>query len=283
VEVPESQLKEFELWLRKRGRTQATAETYVKKVSDAYRNHQDPMEKLIDDDLAPKYRHLIRASLKAWFRFQGNHKLEEELLEVRIPPSVRQGLKTPLTVEEWRALRKEIDEGKWIRNEAMRAELGMLACRGFRVADVLRLKREEVELAMKSGVLRYLGKGRKQLEFTVAPVWKPYLECLADHDEEWNRVEDLICPNSKPSAKRASATRKVERTLIRCGQQAGIDKELYPHLLRHTYATRYYEACQDPAKLQKHMQWGDISVAMGYVDAGNREDLDAIADSLFDD
>jgi integrase len=283
VIVPADQLEAFQVWLRKYGRTASTADRYAKCVSVSYKEYDDPTEKLIDDDLAPLYLRTLRAALKAWAEFHNNSDLAEELSKIRLPPGIRQAPKAPLSVEEWRILRKEINEGKWLTNEAMRAELGMMACRGFRVSDVLRIKKEEVEEALLQGVLAYQGKGRKRIEFTVAPIWRPYLEILAAQGGEWERVEDLISPKSKPKARRASATRKVERTLIRCGKKAGIEKSLHPHLLRHTYATRYYEACKDPMMLKEHMQWSNVNTALGYVDAGKVTELDKVASSLFEE
>jgi integrase len=75
----------------------------------------------------------------------------------------------------------------------------------------------------------------------------------------------------------------ITRSLEKCALNIGLDvDDVHPHLLRHTYATRYYEACQDPKKLQDHMSWANIATAMNYVGQSSREELDAIADAMFD-
>jgi len=279
MEIEESELEEYKLWLRKYGRSKDTAEQYAVNVRRAYAVG-GPLERLVDTELSPKYLRLIKASVKAWAEFHHDDDLVAEIKRVKLPTAIRRKESVPLTEKEWRNLAQEIDEADYIP-EPMRGELGMLVCRGFRRGDVLRLKRKEVTTALRKGVLDYEGKGRKRLVFTVAPSWRKYLELFADFDK-WDRVEDLICPAASERTRRDSAGKAVSRALEKCGSSIGLDSEdVHPHLLRKTYATLYYAKCLDPAKLQAHMQWADITTAMGYVNAGTREELDAIADSLF--
>jgi integrase len=279
MEITTADLADYRLWLRKYGKSKDTADQYADNVRRAYAAG-GPLERLVDTDLSPKYLHLIKASLKGWAKFCGDTELQDELNKMKLPPALRRKESVPLTKEEWNNIRTEIEEASYLK-DPMRAELGLLVCRGFRRGDVLRLKRKEVTTALRKGVLDYEGKGRKRLLFTVAPYWRGYLEIFADH-KDWNRVEDLISPRSNPEKRTESAGKAVYRALEKCGSRVGLDPEdVHPHLLRKTYATLYYAKCLDPAKLQAHMQWADITTAMGYVNAGRVEELDAIADSMF--
>lgn len=280
MEISEDDLNDYQLWLRKYGRSKDTAEQYAMNVRRAY-EAGGPLERLVDTDLSPKYLRLIQASLKTWAEFCKDDELSEELKLIKLPPAIRRKVSTPLTEKEWKNLRTEIEEASYLR-EPMRGELGMLACRGFRRGDVLRLKRKEVTNALRKGVLDYEGKGRKRLNFTVAPYWRGYLEIFASY-KGWDRVEDLISPRTKPETRRASAGKAVDRALKKCGAKVGLDpQDIHPHLLRKTYATLYYQKCLDATMLQAHMQWSDVSTALGYVSAGSVGRLDAVADSLFD-
>ena len=237
MEITTEDLNDFDAWLRKYGRSEGTATQYVMNVRRAY-EVGGPMERLVDTDLSPKYLQLIKASLKTWAEFCKDDELLSELKRVKLPSAIRRKESTPLTEEEWRNLRTEIEEASYLK-EPMRGELGLLACRGFRRGDVLRLKRKEVTNALRKGVLDYEGKGRKRLTFTVAPYWRGYLKIFADY-KDWERVEDLISPRSKPEKRRESAGKAVARALDKCSARVGLAPEdMPPHLLRKTYATLY--------------------------------------------
>jgi integrase len=249
-------------------------------VRRAFDEYEDPVEKLLDRSHSPKYLHTIRASLRAWADFTDDTELVADLSKkaLRLPPALRQKEKPPLSKQQWLDLREEIEVSSDL-HEPVRGELGMLANRGFRCGDVLRLKRKEVHDALTAGVLNYVGKGRKQLTFTVASHWRPYLEIFADYDD-WDRVEDLVAPSAHPRTRNDSAGKAIARALKVCGRSIGIE-DLNPHLLRHTYATQFFRICRDPEKLRAHMQWASIETAMGYVREDNREELDALAESMF--
>jgi len=282
VEITTGQLDEYQLWLRKYGRSASTANEYALNVRRAY-EQGGPFERLTNTDLSPKYLQLIKAALKSWAEFNEDESLIKELRKVRLPAALRMKDEVPLTQEEWKALRGEINTATYLK-EPVRAELGLLACRGIRCNGALRVKRTEVIEALRKGVLDYECKGRKRLKASVAPSWREYLEILADH-KDWERAEDLVCPRSPPGKQRhASSAKKLARSLNRCGSEIGLNvDDLHPHLLRHTYATLYYEKCRDPKKLLDHMGWSDIKIAMNYVGSSSKEDLDGIADSLFED
>lgn len=279
-QVEHEEIEDFKDWLIRYGRGKETADQYARNVKRAYQR-KDPVRRLVDSELSPKYLRLIRASLRAWAEYKGDRALEAELKKVRLPPALSRRESQPLSELEWKDLRREINNAYYLR-DPMKANLGMLVCRGFRRSDVLRMKKKEVTDALRKGVLEYEGKGRKRLRFTVTDAWSEYLEIFTSYDK-WSRVEDLICPTARADTRRDSAGKAVARALKKCGSRVGLEaQDVYPHLLRHTYATLYYQRCKDPAKLQAHMQWSDISTAMGYVSAGGVEELDGIAESLFE-
>lgn len=278
--IAQEELEGFEGWLLRYGRGQDTADQYVRKVRLAF-ERGDPLKKLTDKDLSPKYLRLIKASLSAFADYSDDAELAADLRRMRLPPAIRRRESVPLTEQEWNSLREEIEDASYLFGP-MRAGLGMLVCRGFRRSDMLRIKRSEVRDALRKGVLDCEGKGRKRLRFSVADYWAENLECFDRAGVEWDRIEDLICPKAAQRTRRDSAGKALSRALKKAGAYVGLDaQDVHPHLLRKTYATLFYQRCQDPAKLQAHMQWESIEVAMGYVAAGNVEELDEIAGSLF--
>ncbi|MBT8453026.1 MAG: tyrosine-type recombinase/integrase [Deltaproteobacteria bacterium] len=271
----------FSAWLGDYGLDGGTIRLYVHDVKRAYAQG-GPLRRLRDRELAPKTLRHIKAACRGFARFRGDDGLLTELDKIRLPAPIRKTAKVPLAREELFALVDEIDRADYL-DEAMRAELGLMASRGFRCGDVLRLKRREVKAALRQGTLAYEAKGRRRLEFKVLGTFRPYLDLLVSHPR-WERVEDLISPRAAEATRRQAAGRAAARALGLCGANVGIEG-LYPHRLRRTYAVEYLRALgPDPfaaIKLQQHMQWASLQTAMGYVDHDRGSELDDVAESMW--
>jgi integrase len=169
----------------------------------------------------------------------------------------------------------------------VRGVLGLLACRGLRCSDALRLRREDVANALETGVLSHVAKGGRRLEFRVLRTYKRYLEVLAGAFAEVPRasqVDQLVAPRAEPKGRRSAAAKSIARALVQLGVRAGV-YGLHPHRLRRTYAVEYLRSMQgDPEALMKltsHMQWAQMTTALEYVDYVRSEDLDAAAERAF--
>ena len=184
--------------------------------------------------------------------------------------------KPPLELDQ---LKKAIAHLKTCKmDEPMRQVLLMMALRGFRSGDVLRMRRSDVRSAVASGKLIYEGKGRKRIEISAAPVMGP-LRALAEM-EGWDRVRDLIAERA------ATAKLKVWRSSRRTAKQIGV-AGMNPHRYRHTFATNYLkQLAGDPnaiVKLQKYMVWESMNTAARYVDSVSQDQLDAVGDAMVSD
>lgn len=233
---------------------------------------------------APKTRRLVRAVARRWADYARDPKLREELSEFRLPPPRRAKEKVPVDPEPLQRLMLEVRAAKDL-TPPMRAVLALMAYRGFRVGDVLRMKRSQVVSALATGRLSVETKGRRFLEFTVLRTFRLWLELLAN-DRGWETVAHLLVPTSKDEETRVqSAARKVQRHLHELGQRCGIES-LHPHRLRRTYAVAFQRALRGDAeslpKLMEHMQWANLSTAMQYVDHVRGEAIDRVAETMFD-
>ncbi|MDP2607264.1 MAG: site-specific integrase [Deltaproteobacteria bacterium] len=271
----DEELQGFHKWLRKRGRCQGTADLYTYQVRRSYTGGEDPLDRLLDDTAAPKTLHSIASALRAWAQHTRNDALKHEISEISLPAASRISEKKVLTRKQWLDLRQEIDQADYI-DDPVRGVLGLMAARGFRRGDVLRLTRDVIKDSFTSGTLTYVAKGRRRLSFPVTRHWEASLKlCYPRKDET---VAECVSPGHTLGA----AEKTVSRALTACGEEVGIAK-INPHLLRKTYATYYYEACKDPVKLKDHMQWAAIETAMLYVAQSSQKDLEAVADTLFED
>ncbi len=262
-------IEAFRTWILRRGRAQETARAYCSHVARSSTHAGGMTGRLIDRKLAPKTRHATLAALAAWAKFAKDPDLAEILEEQRLPPAMRVHAKEELKMEAWRSVVRAIDRAKI--PEGVRQILLIMALRGLRVGDVLRLQRSEVTSAIATGTLAFEAKGSRRYEYDAASIH----DCLVAlvKLKDWQVVRQLV--GRDDSSDRVINT-KVRRALRKCARMVKV-ADVYPHRLRRTYATHYLKSMgNDPQaliKLTKHMAWTNINTAAGYVDAVNAPEL----------
>jgi len=273
--ITQRKLTEFQSWMVARGRTEGTAALYAKNVATCQRDPKGLTNRLVASELAPNTMRANIAALRAWAIFTKDGELTALLADMRLPPARRVKPKIPLELEALKRLIQHLRTSPM--HDAKRQVLLMMALRGFRSGDVLRIRRPDVLGALATGRLVYEGKGRKRIDIAAAPV-RGQLEALAAYPR-WSRVSDLVSNSKNP--------RSVSRLMLKAARSAGKAvgvPTLYPHQLRRTFATRYLaELAGDPnalVKLQRYMGWESIGTAAGYVDAVSQDELDAIGAGL---
>lgn len=277
VKITEQNLEKFRTWMLERGRTEGTAEQYVKNTRTCAEHPKGLTYRLIRGDLAPNTMHANIAALRAWADFTKDHELRERLDDIRLPPARRVKSKPPLSYKEWKLVINFLESCR-MRSEPMRCVLLIMAKRGLRSGDILRTKRADVGRALDTGKLVYEGKGRKRIEIAAKPIRKE-LAALYEH-EDWSRVRDLL--GHKHSDTKVISN-KVWRASRRTAKKIGI-LQMNPHRYRHTFATRFLDKLSgDPnaiVKLQRYMNWESMNTAARYVDSISQDQLDAVADDL---
>ena len=267
-----------------------TADRYVFNVGKG-------PQRIRNRQLAPKYLRQIRSSFRAYARYLERagradeaRQLLDDIEDVRLPPALRQTPQNPLPrafYDELRAAIKASDQ-----KPAMRAQLGIMANRGLRRGDVLRIQRKDVQNALKTGTLSFVAKGKKRLEFGVLPTYAGYLELMEeaferDREDAWRyepatSVWELL--SSSDEAAKIAVARSLRAVASTCNlKKHGVTlADVRPHVLRRSYAQAFFEACgHDPMKLKDHMQWSDVSTAMSYLDHSQKKTLDEVAAKMF--
>lgn len=125
-------------------------------------------------------------------------------------------------------------EGKgWLdhRNLAM---VSLMARAGLRVSEVVAMHREDVTLSERKGeVLVRQGKGQKERTVPLSNLARQHLRAYLAMRPSFSEKRLFISRNSQPLSER-----DVQRVVTRAARQAGIERTVTPHLLRHTFATR---------------------------------------------
>ncbi len=275
MDVTAKNLTAFQQWLVRRGRMADTAALYVRNVRRCSAEPEGMTARLLGTALAPNTMRSNLASLRAWALFSDDRGLARELADIRMPPARRVRAKPPLSRDDWHRSIKHLQTAEL--DEPVRCVLLIMALRGMRSGDVMRIKRAEVVSALASGKLAYEGKGRKRIEFSATPIRAP-LEALAAI-RGWDVVRDLITSSKDVKV----ASNRIRRASQRVAGQIGIMK-MNPHRYRHTFATCFLaELKGDPnalLKLQQHMAWESMATAARYVGATAQDELDAVGDRL---
>lgn len=182
----------------------------------------------------------------------------------------QQRLPTVLTETEEQALIEQVNPKSTtgLRNRAM---LEVMLGAGLRVSEVVALMPRDVDLA--AGTVRVnLGKGSKD---RIVPVDQETVAWLQAWSEKraalgHNARSPVFCAvrSTAPGNNQvgqAITARTVQRLISRLAQRAGIDKQVTPHTLRHTYATRLLDRGFTIREVQELLGHSDVSTTMVYT------------------
>ena len=146
-----------------------------------------------------------------------------------------------------------------------RALLEVMYATGIRVSEAINLKLEDIHPDLR--LIKVLGKGSKE---RLVPINEVALHWLQKYEKE---VRDpLILKSGKyndytflNSRGRALTRQAVWQIIKRYCTIAGIDKDVTPHTLRHTFATHLLENGADLRVVQEILGHSDISTTQIYT------------------
>ncbi|PSL42017.1 tyrosine recombinase XerD subunit [Planomicrobium soli] len=178
-------------------------------------------------------------------------------------PQMDKKLPNVLSIEEVDALMQApaLDKANGMRDQAM---LELLYASGMRVSECINLDVEDVNLTM--GFVRCFGKGGKE---RIIPLGKSALTACKTYLE--NARHNLLKAGEKTDAlfinqRGKRLTRQgFWKLLKQHAQKAGIQKELTPHTLRHSFATHLIENGADLRAVQEMLGHADISTTQIYT------------------
>ncbi|MBI2083665.1 MAG: tyrosine recombinase XerC [Deltaproteobacteria bacterium] len=133
-----------------------------------------------------------------------------------------------------------------------RAILELLYGCGLRVGELVRLKKEDVDL--REGWVKVLGKGNKE---RLVPIGSKAHAALEDYLSSNEGVE-------KGKLFRLTA-RSIQRMVKKRGLKAGMLKKVTPHTLRHSYATHLMEGGADLRGIQELLGHASLSTTQRYT------------------
>jgi integrase/recombinase XerD len=203
------------------------------------------------------------SALKMFYRFLVSEgKIENNPARLLSGPKLPRRLPGVLSIEEVERLLSQPDPATW-RGKRDKAMLELLYATGLRVSELVNLKITNVN--MEAGYVRTVGKGSKE---RMVPMGAQAREALTDYLNH-GRSASLkkrsssylfLNPRGKPLTRQG-----FWKTIKRLGLTAGIKKELYPHSLRHSFASHLLEHGADLRSVQMMLGHADISTTQIYT------------------
>jgi integrase/recombinase XerD len=201
-----------------------------------------------------------------WFQAEGGRK--DNPTELLQSPKLWSSLPELLSPEEIDTLIRSVDgqEKMVLRNRAI---LELLYGCGLRVGELVGLRLENIDL--QEGVLRCLGKGRKE---RLIPLGKKARKALALWLQKGrpafpaaSHLDTLFISQKGTPLSRQHVWLEIQRL----ARFAGISKKVYPHIFRHSFATHLLAGGADLRVLQELLGHADIATTQRYtqVNKGN--------------
>ncbi|MDD5191778.1 MAG: tyrosine-type recombinase/integrase [Candidatus Nanoarchaeia archaeon] len=178
-------------------------------------------------------------------------------------PKKENKLPSVLTKEE---VSKLFDSAENFKSNLM---LKLLYSSGLRVSELVNLKPNNIDLDKNIGWVR-VGKGKKDRMFILSEKISKKLKKFISKHGDWQ----FLFSKDKPLT-----TRNIQKIVQKAAQKAGINKEVHPHTLRHSFATHLLESGVDIRKIQVLLGHAAINTTMIYTHISTSE-LEKISNPL---
>lgn len=202
------------------------------------------------------------ASIKAFFHYEfSNGRIRRDPAELLKAPRVEKKAPTILTEEQTRALLDQ-PEGKNAKELRDKAMLELLYATGIRVSELVNLKMENVNLTVGFLVCRdgqrerTIPFGKRTAKALTAYLEKARGELLKGQESEW------LFTNCNGKAMSRQGFWKI---IKHYGEQAGIQADITPHVLRHSFAAHLLKSGADIHAVQAMLGHSDMATTQVYA------------------
>lgn len=146
------------------------------------------------------------------------------------------------------------------RNKAM---LELMYGAGLRVSELVSLTLNQIDL--ENGLIRIMGKGRKEREIPIGEYGVYYLKLYLEHRGmliKNHRQEDALFLNNHGKQITRQGFFKILKQLL---LDKGLNPDVSPHTLRHSFATHLLSHGADLRSIQEMLGHSDISTTKIYT------------------
>jgi len=205
-------------------------------------------EYLIDNNKEARTVNLALSSIRAYYEGFLGRKLFSNIKRMKQP----RDMPNVLSRSEIKAL---IDNIKSLKHRLL---IVLLYSSGMRVGECVKVKVNDIDFDEKIIYVKR-GKGKKD-RFTIAS--DRFFDELKEYLASRNKYSDYVFNNANG---RSLSTRMVQEILKLAAERAGIQKRVYPHLLRASFATHLIENDVRIHKVQRLLGHADRRTTEGYI------------------
>lgn len=218
---------------------------------------------LHDIGISPRSQCRILSGVRAFYKYLYlDGYIKDDPTELLESPKLGDHLPEVLTTEEVDRLEQAIDLSKW-EGQRNKAIIEVLFSCGLRVSELVNLKMSA--LYLDEQFVRIMGKGNKE---RLVPISENAIKQLKFWFIDRNHMkikpgeEDYVFLNRRG----AHLTRTMILIMIkRLGAEAGIQKTISPHTLRHSFATALLEGGADLRAIQSMLGHESIGTTEIYT------------------
>ena len=207
-------------------------------------------------------------ALRIFFRFLvGRKQLARDPAEFIAIPRIEHYLPDTLNIPDVERLLRAVGDGDplALRNRAI---FELLYASGLRISELCNARLENIDL--DAGWIRVTGKGNKT---RIVPVGAKAREAIARYLA--SERPQLVKPKTGAEIFLSHNGKKLTRARVwqlvkQYAGQAGLDANVYPHLLRHSFATHLLSNGADLRVIQEMLGHADISTTEIYTHVDQR-------------
>lgn len=216
-------------------------------------------------DYAPTTLARKIAAIKSFFSFMvAEGKLEADPTENVTSPHLGKPLPKPLSIADVRRLLEAAAKSDTPEAKRDRAMLELLYATGMRVSELVSLNPENVNTG--DGHVRCFGKGSKE---RIIPIHPQAAQLLAEYIElsrpkllNHHQEEQSLFPNQRGQR----LTRQGFWQILKgYAKAAGLEGDVTPHTLRHSFATHMLSGGADLRSVQEMLGHRNISTTQVYT------------------
>ena len=236
-----------------------------KKIEDVnYQDFQNYLSYLNDLKINARSQSRVISSMRSFFKFLILEKIiKENPTELLENPKTGKKLPEFLTIEEIELLVNQIDRSKK-EGERNLAIIEVLYGCGLRVTELIELKISEIY--WEEGFIRIIGKGNKERLVPLGKIASKHLKIYLNEIRVHQKVKDLFVDHVFINKNGSKISRvMIFKIVKKLTEKSGIQKNISPHSLRHSFATHLVQGGADLRSVQEMLGHQSITTTEVYT------------------